>query len=140
VPFTTFNAKLALAFAGVGKTGSFELQSSFTLSSTNSNGINPLTDPVTLQVGTFTTTIPPGSFKTNGKGLFAFKGVIGGVGLEALIASTGTLRYVFEVTAQGPNLSGTKNPVYVTLAVGDDSGVPSVNAAISPVVKAAMSH
>jgi hypothetical protein len=109
VPFTTFNAKLALAFAGAGKTGSFELQSSFTLSSTNSNGINPLTDPVTLQIGTFTTTVPPGSFKTNGKGLFAFKGVIGGVAGGAHRVH-GHLANVFEVTAQGPNLSGTKTP------------------------------
>jgi hypothetical protein len=62
------------------------------------------------------------------------------VSLEALIVSTGTLRYAFEAAAQGPNLSGTRNPVYVTLAIGDDSGVTSVDAAISPALNAAICH
>jgi hypothetical protein len=64
---------------------SFAIQSSFTLSST-APAINPVTQPVTLQVGTFTTTIPPGSFTTPlgttlGSG-FTFGGVIDGVSLQ----------------------------------------------------------
>jgi YVTN family beta-propeller protein len=72
----------------------FELLSSFTLGSA-SNGINPVTEAVTLRVGTFTTTIPPGSFKDIGQGIFVFHGVIGGVRLEALLKQTGTRRYAF---------------------------------------------
>ncbi len=110
----------------------FALGFSFTLSSTDSNGIDPLTEAVTLQVGTFTATIPPGSFKKDGQGSFAFVGVINGVGLGVLIKPTGTLRYLLEAKGIGANLAGTKNTVYVTLAIGGDSGATSVNASISP--------
>ncbi|MDQ6701883.1 MAG: hypothetical protein M3Z96_01645 [Pseudomonadota bacterium] len=107
----------------------FELLSSFTLGSA-SNGINPVTEVVTLQIGTFTTTIPPGSFKEIGQGIFVFHGGIGGVRLEALIAPTGSLRYALVATAQDANLTGTTNPVPVTLTIGDDCGTASVTALI----------
>jgi hypothetical protein len=52
------------------------------------------------------------------------------VRLKALIKRTGTLRYAFDAEAKGASLAGTKNPVYVTLIIGDDSGATSVTAAI----------
>ncbi len=60
VPFLAFNAKLQIHFGREPNTDAFALESSFTLSST-APAINPVTQPVTLQAGTFTTTIPPGS-------------------------------------------------------------------------------
>ena len=102
------------------------------MSSTDSNGINPATEAVTLQVGTFTTTIPPGSFMKQPDGSFVFVGVVNGVGLGAVIKPTGTLRYAFQAKAKGANLAGTKNAVYATLTIGGDSGATSVTAAISP--------
>ncbi len=129
VPFLAFNAKLEIDLDRKPNKDSFELESSFTLSSTAS--INPVTEAVTLQLGTFTVTIPPGSFKEHEDGLFIFHGVIDGVRLEALIKRTGTLRYAFHAEAMGANLAGTKNPVYVTLIIGDDSGATSVTAEIS---------
>jgi hypothetical protein len=105
--------------------------------SSTAPAINPLTDPVTLQVGTFTTTIPPGSFKKQKDGSFTFQGKIHGVGLGALIKPTGTLRYLFEAKANGANLTGTVNMVYATLAIGggsfsnSNSGATSVTAEIS---------
>jgi hypothetical protein len=42
----------------------------------------------------------------------------------------GTLRYEFHAKGQGASLTGTKNPVPVMLAIGDDSGTASVKAAI----------
>jgi YVTN family beta-propeller protein len=72
VPFVAFSAQLQIAFGSA-----FALESSFTLSST-APGINPVTEPVTLRVGTFTITIPPGSFKHIG-GSFNFAGFINGV-------------------------------------------------------------
>jgi DNA-binding beta-propeller fold protein YncE len=51
VPFASSFAKLAIAKKG------FDLNESFTLGA-NSNGINPVTENVTLQIGTFSVTIP----------------------------------------------------------------------------------
>ena len=128
VPFLAFNARLQIDLDRKPKEDSFELKSHFTLSST-APAINPVSDPVTLQIGTFATTIPPGSFKKIG-GSFIFVGVIEGVGLKAQIRPTATIRYAFEVEAKGASLAGTKNPVYVTLAIGGDSGATSVAAHI----------
>jgi YVTN family beta-propeller protein len=127
VPFLAFGATLAIDFDGAP---TFNLYSNFTLSSTAS--IHPLTEPVTLQVGTFTTTIPPGSFTQNKAGPFTFAGVISGVNLNALIKLTGTLRYAFQASATGASLTGTTNPIYVTLIIGGDSGATSVKAKVSP--------
>jgi hypothetical protein len=129
VPFLTFNAKLEIDLEHKPNKDHFELLSSFTLGSA-SNGINPATEPVTLQIGTFTTTIPPGSFKEIVQGIFVFHGVIGGVRLEALIAPTGGSRYALVAAAQDANLTGTVNPVPVTLTISDDCGTTSVTALI----------
>jgi YVTN family beta-propeller protein len=140
VPFLAFNAKLQIDIDRDPKKDAFALESSFTLSS-GSNGIHPVTEPVTLQIGTFSTTIPPGSFKKHEHegdedegegedGSFTFHGVIDGVRLKALIKRTGTLRYAFFAKATGAELTGTKNPVQVTLTIGDDSGATSVTARI----------
>ena len=111
------------------------------MSSTASNGINPPAEPVTLSVGTFTVTIPPGSFRKHKHedgdehehedGSFSFHGKIGGVRLEAVITRTGTLRYAFDAEARGASLTGTTNPVPVMLTIGDDCGTTSVTAEIS---------
>ncbi len=63
VPFLAFNAKLEIDLDRRPNEDRFKLKSSFTLSSTASNGIHPVTEPVTLQIGTFSIAIPPGSFK-----------------------------------------------------------------------------
>ena len=130
VPFLTFNAVLQIQFGSKTNLDAFGLGSGFMFRSTAA--INPVTEPVTLQVGTFTTTIPPGSFKKQKDGSFIFQGKIHGVGLGALIKQTGTLRYLFEAKGLGANLTGTVNTVYVTLAIGGDSGATSVTAHINP--------
>ncbi len=148
VPFLAFNAVLNIHFGSAPNTDAFTFGSSFTLSST-APAINPVTQAVTLQAGTFAVTIPPGSFNENTKGVFFFEGVINSVTLKAVIKSTGTLRYAFQAEAQGASFTGTQNTVYVTLAIGggsfsnSNSGATSVTAAISgaaPPVKAAMSR
>jgi YVTN family beta-propeller protein len=129
VPFLAFNAKLEIDLDGKPKEDRFELQSNFTLGSTAPR-IHPVTEPVTLQIGTFSITIPPGSFKKHEDGFFTFHGVIDGVSLEVLIKRTGTLRYAFHAEARDANLAGTKNPVPVMLTIGDDCGTASVTARI----------
>jgi YVTN family beta-propeller protein len=133
VPFLAFNAKLAIDLDRNPREDRFELRSRFTLSST-APGIHPVVEPVTLQIGTFSITIPPGSFKKhegeNEGESFTFHGVIDGVRLEALIRQTGTLRYAFNAKARDANLAGTKNPVQVSLTIGGNSGMTSVTADI----------
>jgi hypothetical protein len=87
-----------------------------------------LTQPVTLLVGPYSVTLPPGSFKKGPFGTYYFDGMIIGVELAAAIAPTGTLRYAFDAFAFGPNLTGIANPVPVSLTIGTDSGSASVNA------------
>ncbi len=149
VPFLAFGAILNIDFGTAPNTDAFALGTSFTLSST-APVFDPLTQTVTLQIGTFAVTIPSGSFHKNNQGDFVFSGVINGVTtLKAVIKSTGTLRYNFQVGAQNASLTGTQNSVYVTLATGggsfsnSNSGATSVTATIfgaAQPVKAAMSH
>ncbi len=124
VPFAAFTLKAEIA---LGLPGAFEVKGNFTLGA-GSNGINPLTEDVKLQVGTFSTTIPAGSFQQDPRGRFKFEGVISGVSLEVQIASLGGNDFQFKAEAQGADLSGTVNPVTVELTIGDDGGSTTVTA------------
>jgi YVTN family beta-propeller protein len=73
VPFLTFNALLAIQFGGTPNQDAFGFGSNITLSST-APAINPVAQPVMLQVGSFATTIPIGSFVAQKDGSFVFKG------------------------------------------------------------------
>ncbi|MGC2221185.1 MAG: hypothetical protein WA624_01875 [Methylocella sp.] len=53
-----------------------------------------------------------------------------GVSLEARITPTGAPRYAFNAAAQNANLTGTVNPVPVSLIIGNDSDVTSDTALI----------
>ena len=130
VPFLAFSATaLDIDFGG---SPIFNLHSQFTLSST-APAINPVTQPVSFQVGTYSTTIPSGSFAKQLDGSFLFEGVIDGVSLTVHIRPTATLQYTFHAKATtGASLTKTTNPVYVTLIIGGDSGATAVTAAITP--------
>jgi YVTN family beta-propeller protein len=130
VPFAAFKAALDIALNNLApNTDSFELLAEFILGSASS-GINPRAEPVTLTVGTFTTTIPPGSFVPGPFGNFNFVGTVNGVTLQGGIAPTGAKRYDFGAAAQKANLTGTVNPVPVTLTIGNNAGITWVNAHI----------
>ena len=107
----------------------FDLTATFTLGP-GSNGIDPLTDPVIVQVGTFSTAIPPGSFKQH-KGRFVFEGTINGVHLEAVLRSLILGNdYELKVEGHGADLTGTTNPVTVSVSIGDDNGSKAITAKI----------
>ena len=124
LPFSAFNVQLTVYPNQPG----FSINSNFTLGTT-SDGINPPTEPVTLQIGEFTITIPPGSFvKPGGAPEYFFVGVIDGVSLSVSLIKLGSSNdYAFGVIAKNVRLS-IVNPVTVTLTIGDDSGRTSVNA------------
>jgi len=101
----------------------FKIEGNFTLGS-SSNGIDPLTEDVTLEVGSFAVTIPAGSFESGKKG-YEFEGDINAVGVKFEIHTLGEGNYYFEADFEGVDLSGTTFPVDVTLTIGDDSGTTS---------------
>jgi YVTN family beta-propeller protein len=128
VPFQSFSARLDIDLGRKPNHSSFDLRSSFILSSTAKNEIHPDTEPVKLQVGPFIATIPAGSFRRREEGSYSFAGVIDEVRLEAKVEPRGGFRYEFQAEAKGANLSGTTNPVQVSLGIGENAGVTSVNA------------
>lgn len=122
VPFATFNAELEIEHRD------FELEAAFTLGAA-SNGINPVTEDVTLSIGTFSTTVHAGAFKADKKGKkFTFKGVIDGTRLKIEIHSLGGRRFEIEAKGNGANVRSTRDPVSVSLTIGDDSGTTAVKA------------
>jgi YVTN family beta-propeller protein len=125
IPFSAFTARLTV----YPNQSEFSINSNFTLGA-SSNGINPPTDLVTLQIGSFKTTIPPGSFVNAGvPGYSTFVGVINGVSLTVLIKQVSGNNYIFGVIAKNVSLT-IQNPVSVTLTIGNDTGTTSVNAVI----------
>jgi hypothetical protein len=126
IPFSSFNGKLALNSAN----GSFDLNASFTLGT--GGNINPVTEPVTLTIGTYSVTIPADSFAQKKPG-YTFQGVINGATLNLLIKFGDTAgSYRFQAEGRGVNLTGTTNPVTVTLSIGDNSGNTNIEAVRMP--------
>ncbi|MGH6835939.1 MAG: hypothetical protein ACREC9_10410 [Methylocella sp.] len=108
--------------------GAFELRSTYTLKS-DLIQINPLTEDVALQIGSFSITIPAGSFKRIGRGrAFMFEGVIGTVRLAVNITSNHEHSFDFEARGEGATNLPTTNPVTVALTIGVDHGTSKVNA------------
>jgi YVTN family beta-propeller protein len=128
VPFLSFNARLDIDLDRKSTQDAFDLGSSFILSSTASRKIHPDTEPVKLQVGPYIATIPAGSFKRRWDRSYTFEGVINSVRLEARIELRGGFRYAFHAEAKGANLDGARNPVQVSLGIGDNAGLTSVKA------------
>ena len=114
LPFASSFAKLEIA------KHSFDLKESFTLGA-NSNGINPVTENVTLQIGTFSVTIPAGSFNSTYEG-YVFDGAINGAGLRVQIVPLGNKIFTFKAEGTGSDFTGLTNPVTVVLTIGINTG------------------
>jgi hypothetical protein len=129
-PFAAFTAQVKIERAS-RIDDAFELQSRFTLGA-GSNGIDPLTEDMKLELtggtGSFTTTIPAGSFSKDKQRRFEFEGTINGVNVQAKIAQLGGNQFKCEVQGEHADLTGLANPVTVTLTIGNDSGSTTVRA------------
>lgn len=104
----------------------FTLDSNFTLAST-STGINPTSQAVTLKIGTFSVTIPPGSFTLIAPGTYSFFGVINGLTISAKITQTSGKAYTFDATANA-NLSKTKSPTTVARTIANGTATTTARA------------
>jgi Beta-propeller repeat len=125
--FSQFSTKLAIVSSPPG----FNFNSSFTLGPGGS--INPMTDPMTLQVGPpatgYSVTIPPGSFQfVGGNKHYVFSGTIGGATISVNLSPVSATSYTFRGSVAGPNLTGLTNPVSVTLTIGNNTGTTQVTA------------
>ncbi len=121
--FAAFSANVAIN----NSKNQFAVGGQFTLG-TGSSGIDPLTQPVTLQVGAFSITIPAGSFQLDSHGNYVFQGTINEVQLAAGIQLQGGNQYAYAFAGQNANSLPTSNPVNVRLAIGSNGGDTSVNA------------
>ncbi len=81
---------------------------------------------IKFQVGTFSTTIPAGSFQQNKHGNFVFEDVIDGVFLDVVIVPLGNSNFAFKAEGVGADLTGTVNPVTVGLTIGNNAGTTTV--------------
>jgi YVTN family beta-propeller protein len=119
VRFAAFSAKLRSPISS-----SFRLTGAFTLGA-DSKGINPVKENVILQIGTFSFTIPSGSFNQAFNGTFVFTGTIDQVSFAAQIVPIGNKRFTYSFTGTGLNLSpGSK--VELGLTVGINTGTTRV--------------
>jgi YVTN family beta-propeller protein len=101
------------------KSDSFDLESEIHLTATEQEDIHPDIEPVKVQVGPFLATVPPGSFTKQEHGSYGFEGFVSGVFLDVIIEKTGTLLYSFHAKANNVDLTGVRNPVQVSLNIGD---------------------
>ena len=124
VPFSAFSAKLDIT---TGPPPGFQLAADFTQGS-GASGIDPVTQNFTLNVGSYSVTIPAGAFQKAGTGLWIYDGTIGGATLQIRISQTGANSYRVLVDASGPDLTNATNPVAVTLTIGQNSGTTEVKA------------
>ena len=96
------------------------------------NGIRPDIEPVTLQLNTFTTTIPAGSFIKAADGSYVLLKVINGVFYNCYIRPQGGSTYEVHMSGTSATIPPTTNPVVVRpRSAGDDSGLASVDASIN---------
>jgi hypothetical protein len=87
-----------------------------------SNGIDPLTEAITIKVGPFSHTLPAGSFAREGDS-YVFKGPVGSSVLDVRITASSTPGgYSFKSCLKKADLESTTLKPDVQLTIGDDSG------------------
>ncbi|NIO12058.1 MAG: hypothetical protein GTO40_30170 [Deltaproteobacteria bacterium] len=126
-PFSRFRGRAGIVL-GVRSDGDcFDLTVGFALG-TGSDGIDPVTEPVTLSVGGENWLIPPGSFKRDDLGRYRAEPLIGKTQLKLLILHKGDDQ--FELRAIGaPARLPAAVPlsfVPVRLRIGNDGGATDV--------------
>ncbi|WP_333878114.1 hypothetical protein [Methylobacter sp.] len=89
------------------------------------NGIDPLTEPVTLSIGNATVKIPPGSFHKIHNLPYSFVGEIDNIWVEVLIKPLGGKQFGVQVSEYGTRLSSIAKPIEIKLTIGDDTGTTS---------------
>jgi hypothetical protein len=122
IPFSRFGGNLLID----PDVGVFYLSGGFKLGAGGS--INPSTAPVTFSVGSYSVTLPPGSFVKYKTG-YVYQKTVNHIFLCVFIKFTSTPgSYALLANRIGGTLTSTTSPVPVTLAIGDDSGTAQMKA------------
>jgi len=130
VPFCDFNASLAI---DEGRKPGFVLTSTFTLGSA-STGLNPATEPMTLQIAKYTLTLLAGSFHqlwNAPNAPYGYEGTVNGATVVLGLIPLGKNTFAFDAAGSPVTFPGIKNPVTVTLTFGTDTGTANVQALIT---------
>lgn len=127
VSFTAFSARIALKFGPASNDDVFDLRGRFTLAD-GSDGIDPLRESLSLQVGPLSVVIPPQSFVATHPGRYLFTGVIDDVSYHVVISTQDNRHYQVRANASGAELNGAVMPFPVTIVAGDDQGTSTANA------------
>jgi hypothetical protein len=90
-----------------------------------SNGLRVLWEDVTVRIGSYTATIPAGSFRVNGAE-YSWHGTIDGAVVGILLEDRGADVYSFAIAIGSFDLGKVSGCASIGLSVGDDAG--SVNA------------
>jgi probable HAF family extracellular repeat protein len=113
---SAFRAKLQ--FIGKSQTD-FRLRGSFTLG-TDSNGFDPLTQPVLLQLGSLPVAIQTGSFKQSSNGEYVFQGTVGTAAVDFRIMPVTNTRFKFRVEGLTAAPFRLTNPARFILMIGNN--------------------
>jgi Lactonase, 7-bladed beta-propeller len=101
-----------------------------TLALDSSLSVDPMTQPVTIQLGDFSLTLPAGSFKTfrhgRNTGTYLFQGVIGRTTLKVQIVPLDGNEFQISAYGKHDDLSGLSSPVNVTVGIGGNSASTNV--------------
>jgi hypothetical protein len=84
-----------------------------------SNGIHPDHEAVKIGIGSYTVTIPAGSFRRGANG-YRYRGTINDGDIRVEMAELAANHFDLRICASGIDLSGTANPVTLTVVIGDD--------------------
>jgi 6-phosphogluconolactonase (cycloisomerase 2 family) len=124
---TTSGLVASLQISGSSPPG-FDLEA--TLSLDPSLVVDPLTQALTIQVGSYEIDLPAGSFKSfhNGahSGVYLFQGVVNSTTLKVQITPLGENQFQISAYDKQIDLTGLSSPVTVTVGIGDNSASASV--------------
>ena len=112
----------------VGPPPGFDLDATLTLDS--SLVVDPLTQPVTLQLGSYSITLPAGSFNAYQSGahseVYLYQGVDNSTTLKIQITPLGQNQFQISAYDKQVDLTGLGSPVAVTVGIGGNSASASV--------------
>jgi YVTN family beta-propeller protein len=131
IPFAAFSvAKLQINSQGFSNNGTFTLGAGHAAAlASSTSSLDPVTQNVTLTVGSYTLLIPAGSFRKDGPNLhWKFEGKIGSVRVNADIKqqNKSTTQFDYSFAVNGPNLTGEPHPIRVGLKIGKNVGSTNV--------------